>query len=95
MEQRSNEKKEITGLWIFPDADVLEDYFLKKAAKEQKLGRTLTEPEAIELLVEFKKAGEIDGILVEGNKGDVKAVLTEHLNCKVIKAEKREDNENV
>lgn len=88
-------KQEATGIWIFPDAEVLEDFFLKKAAQEQRLGRVLMDNEATDLLLEFRKSGEIDGFIVNGNKGDVKAVLSEHLNCKIIKAEKREDERNV
>jgi len=88
----SEDPKEMTGIWIFPDADILEDFFLKKSIKEKKLGRTLTDSEATDLLIEFKKSDEISGFFVEGKKDNVAAVLTEHFNCKVIKAKKREDN---
>lgn len=78
-------KKFTTGVWILPDADVLEDFFLQKAAREQKLGRVLTENEVHELLREFKDKGEIDGIEMDGDrKKDVKAILSEHFNVKKL-----------
>jgi hypothetical protein len=93
--EQSNEKKEITGVWAFANADELEGFFVKKGIQEEKLGRVLTENEVHELLRSMKDDGDIAGFEIEKNKGDVRAVLTEHFNCKIIKAKKSEDEENV
>lgn len=88
-----NESRDITGLWVFQDADALEDFFLAKAVKEQKLGRVLTEVETHEMLREFRNDGKIGGFEVEGKKENIKAILSEHFNT--VTPKKREEEDNV
>ncbi len=78
-------KKETTGVWVFQNADQLESFFIRKDMRERVIGRKLTENETHELLVEMNKAGEVGGGEIAGNKGDVKAIISEHFNAKTIR----------
>ena len=80
--------KEFTGLHVI-NLDILEDFYLNKAAKEQKIGRVLTEKEAIDLLMELKKVEKFESIYVEGKKENVRAILGEHFNT--FSPKKREE----
>ncbi len=72
-------KKEITGLHVLT-LDMLEDFFLLKAVKEKKLGRALTEKEAMESLLTIKEKEKFSSIYIEGKKENIRALLGEHFN---------------
>jgi hypothetical protein len=73
-----NKKKSITGLWMGFAEDFL-DYFEMKAKLEEKLGRVLTDNEAHDLMVEFQKDRQyIEKIILDKDKEDLKAILSEH-----------------
>lgn len=74
------DKKEITGLWI-ADCGTMLEFFELKVTVEAKLGRVLTGNEAHDLMVNYQKdKPEIDKIILNKNKGDVKAILSEHFD---------------
>ncbi len=73
-------KRIVTGIWIAPNADALEEFFIRKGIKEKELGRILTQNEAHELMVEYCKEGKIQGTIIEKDPKDVRAIITEHYN---------------
>lgn len=73
-------KKEITGLWMGFAKDFIE-FFEMKAKIEENLGRVLTDNESHNLMVDYQKdKTRIEKLIINKNKGDVKAILTEHFN---------------
>ena len=88
----SKDNKEITGLWI-ADLDTMLEFFEFKADIEEKLGRTLNDDEAHDLMVKYQKdRPEIEKIILNKNKGDVKAMLTEYFNMLDLSKKKREES---
>ena len=60
-------------------ADDFIEYFEMKAKLEEKLGRVLTNNEAHDLMVQFQKDRQhIEKLIVNKNKDDLKAILSEH-----------------
>jgi len=87
----SKNKKEITGLWI-TNLDTMIEIFEMKAKIEEKLGRILTDNESHDLMVTLQKdKPEIEKIILNKSKGDVKAMLTEHFNTLDLSKKKREE----